>query len=41
MYWNPVGRYERLDYPPDRPLTKKKHVPFEAEDYVKLVELMN
>ncbi len=36
IYWNALGYYERFEYPPGKPLTKKEHVPFEPEDYDKL-----
>lgn len=36
MHWNAMGYYERLEYPPGKPLTKKEHVPFDDEDYAKL-----
>ncbi len=40
MYWNAVGCYERLAYPADKPLTKKEHVPFGADDYAKLDRIL-
>jgi hypothetical protein len=40
MHWDALGYYERLEYPADTPLTKKKHVPFAAEDYVKLDQIL-
>jgi hypothetical protein len=40
MYWNAVGCYERLECPPGKPLTKKEHVPFTAEDYAKLDSIL-
>jgi hypothetical protein len=40
MYWNALGYYERLEYPAELPLTKKKHVPFEPQDYARLDEIL-
>jgi hypothetical protein len=40
MYWNGLGYYERLEYPADTPLTKRKHVPFEPSDYARLDEIL-
>ncbi len=40
MYWDALGYYQRLEYPPELPLTKKKHVPFAAEDYAKLDRIL-
>ena len=40
MHWDALGYYERLEYPADTPLTKKKHVPFAAEDYAKLDQIL-
>lgn len=40
MHWNALGYYERLECPTDTPLTKKKHVPFAAEDYAKLDRIL-
>lgn len=40
MHWNAVGYYERLECPPGKPLTKKEHVPFTAEDYAKLDSIL-
>jgi len=40
MHWNAVGYYERLECPPGKPLTKKEHVPFAAEDYAKLDSIL-
>ena len=40
MHWNALGYYERLECPADTPLTKKKHVPFAAEDYAKLDQIL-
>lgn len=36
IHWNEVGYYERLEYPAGKPLTKKEHTPFDADDYAKL-----
>ena len=36
LFWDTLGFFERLEYPANAPLTKKEHVPFEAEDYAKL-----
>ncbi len=40
MHWNALGSYERLEYPADTPLTKKKHVPFAAADYARLDQIL-
>jgi hypothetical protein len=40
MYWNALGYYQGLEYPEEMPLTKKQHVPFEAEDYDKLDRIL-
>ncbi len=40
MHWNALGYYQRLECPPDTPLTKKKHVPFEAQDYARLDQVL-
>jgi len=40
MYWDALGYYQRLEYPADMPLTKKKHVPFLAADYAKLDQIL-
>jgi len=40
MYWNALGYYERLEYPLGKPLTKKEHVPFDADDYAKLDRIL-
>ena len=40
MYWDALGRYQRLEYPPATPLTKRKHVPFAAADYAKLDRIL-
>jgi hypothetical protein len=40
MYWTAVGLFERLEYPADKPLTKKEHVPFETDDYAKLDRIL-
>jgi hypothetical protein len=40
IHWNAVGYYERLEYPPGKPLTKKEHVPFDADDYAKLDRIL-
>lgn len=40
MYWDALGYYQRLEYPADMPLTKKKHVPFSAADYAKLDQIL-
>ncbi len=40
MVWNAAGYFERLEYPPGRPLTKKEHAPFTAEDYAKLDRIL-
>lgn len=40
MTWDALGYYTGLSYPPDKPLTKKEHVPFTAEDYAKLDRIL-
>lgn len=40
LYWNAVGDYERFECPPGKPLTKKEHVPFTADDYTKLDRIL-
>ncbi len=40
MVWNATGYFERLGCPPGRPLTKKEHAPFTAEDYAKLDRIL-
>ncbi len=40
LYWNAVGYFERLECPPGKPLTKKEHVPFTADDYAKLDRIL-
>jgi hypothetical protein len=41
MFWNALGYYQRLECPPGKPLTKKEHVPFEADDYTKLDRILS
>ena len=40
MVWNAPGYFERLRCPPGKPLTKKEHAPFTAEDYGKLDRIL-
>jgi hypothetical protein len=40
MHWNAVGYYQRLECPPQLPLTRKKHEPFTPEDYAKLDRIL-
>ncbi|MFV1966473.1 MAG: SGNH/GDSL hydrolase family protein [Pirellulaceae bacterium] len=40
MVWNAIGYYERLECLPGKPLTKKKHVPFEPDDYARLDRIL-
>ena len=40
MHWDALGYYQRLEYPANTPLTKKKHVPFRPEDYAKLDQIL-
>lgn len=40
MHWNAVGFFDSLEYPVDKPLTKKEHEPFTAEDYAKLDRIL-
>lgn len=36
LHWNVAGGFARLEFPPDKPLTKKEHEPFAPADYAKL-----
>ncbi|MGI6418917.1 MAG: hypothetical protein ACOX1P_24980 [Thermoguttaceae bacterium] len=40
MVWDPPGYFKRLEYSPDKPLTKKEHRPFTADDYAKLDRIL-
>jgi hypothetical protein len=40
MVWNAPGYFQRLKCPPGKPLTKKEHAPFTAEDYAKLDRIL-
>ncbi len=40
MYWNALGYYERLECPPDAPLTRKEHDLFTDADYRKLDRIL-
>jgi hypothetical protein len=40
LHWNALGYYDRFEYPPGKPLTKKEHVPFAAADYAKLDQIL-
>lgn len=40
MIWAATGHYERLRFPPDKPLTKNEHTPFTRADYVKLDQIL-
>jgi hypothetical protein len=40
MHWNALGYYQRLECPPQLPLTRKKHEPFTPEDYAKLDRIL-
>jgi hypothetical protein len=40
MHWNALGYYQRLECPPQLPLTRKKHEPFTPEDYSKLDRIL-
>ena len=40
MMWDALGYFERLTYPPAKPLTKKEHVPFTPADYAKLDRIL-
>lgn len=40
MHWDALGYYQRLEYPADTPLTKRKHVPFRPEDYARLDQIL-
>lgn len=40
LYWNSLGYFDRIEVAADKPLTKKEHVPFDAEDYTKLQRIL-
>ncbi len=40
FYWNLIGDFERYVIVPEKPLTKREHEPFTAEDYQKLSEVL-
>ncbi|MDZ7616244.1 MAG: AIR synthase related protein, partial [Patescibacteria group bacterium] len=40
MHWNAMGYYDRLECPPDAPLTRKEHDPFTDADYRKLDRIL-
>ena len=40
MHWNALGYYQRLECPPQLPLTRKEHEPFTPEDYAKLDRIL-
>ncbi len=40
MMWDALGYYNRLTYPPGKPLTKTEHVPFTPADYAKLDRIL-
>lgn len=40
MHWDALGFYERLEYPAELPLTRRKHEPFTPEDYAKLDKIL-
>jgi hypothetical protein len=40
MHWDALGFYQRLEYPAELPLTRRKHEPFTREDYAKLDKIL-
>lgn len=40
LHWDALGYYDRFEYPPGKPLTKREHTPFADEDYAKLDEIL-
>ena len=40
VHWDVTGTYERLEYPQGKPLTKRRHEPFQAGDYEKLDDIL-
>ena len=40
MHWDALGFYQRLEYPAQLPLTRRKHEPFTPEDYAKLDKIL-
>ena len=40
LFWDAIGNYLRLEYPPTFPLTKNKHDLFSKDDYKKLDEIL-
>lgn len=40
MHWDALGFYQRLEYPAELPLTRRKHEPFTQEDYAKLDKIL-
>lgn len=40
MTWDAAGYFQRLQYPPGKPLTKKEHAPFTPQDYAKLDRIL-
>lgn len=41
MFWDVVGRYRKFEFKPEQPLSKKDHVSFTSEDYVKLDQILS
>jgi hypothetical protein len=41
MFWDLVGRYRKFELKPEKPLTKKDHVLFSPEDYVRLDQILS
>jgi hypothetical protein len=40
MHWDALGYYQRLECPPQLPLTRRQHEPFSPEDYAKLDRIL-
>ncbi len=40
MVWDALGHYQRLDCPPETPLTRREHDPFTPDDYRKLDRIL-
>ena len=40
MYWDALGHYQRLECPPDAPLTRREHDAFTPDDYRKLDRIL-
>ncbi len=40
FYWDVLGNFDHYEIVPENPLTKRKHEPFTADDYAKLMEVL-